>query len=92
MCDCGLSIPAPGVITKNSSGKQVCCLFERVVKEGEHLAYTGPFVMHDLKNSEEVSESGAKQLTFGRWGKRALAQSSLALPGCRPMSACVGIP
>lgn len=92
MCDCGLSIPAPGVITKNSSGKQVCCLFERVVKEGEHLAYTGPFVMHDLKNSEEVSESGAKQLTFSRWGKRALAQSSLALPGCRPMNACAGVP
>lgn len=68
-------------MTENSSGKQVCCLLERMVKEREPLGYTGSFVMHNMKESEEVSESGVKQLTFGRWGKRALAQSSLALPG-----------
>lgn len=73
MCDCGLSIPAPGVMTGDCSGKQACCLLERVVKEREHLGYTGSFVMHDMK-SEEVS--GVKQLTFGRWEKRVLAQSS----------------
>lgn len=66
MCDCGLSIPAPGVMTENSSGKQVCCLLERV--EREHLVYTASFIMHDMKKSD-VSESGVKQLTFGRWGK-----------------------
>lgn len=79
-------------MTENSSGKQVRCLFGRVVKETEHLGYAGPFLMHDMRKSEEVSESGVRQLTFGRWGKRALAQSSLALPGCGPMSACVGVP
>lgn len=67
MCGYGLSIPAPGVMTENNSGKQVCCLLERVVKEGEQLSYTGPFVMHNMKKSEEeVSESGVKQLTFGK--------------------------
>lgn len=91
VCDCGLSIPAPGVMTENSSRKQVCCLLERVIREREHLVYTGSFIMHNMKKSE-VSEYGVKQLTFGRWGKRALAQSSLALPGCGPMSACVGAP
>lgn len=54
MCDCGQSSPAPGVMTENSSGKQVCCLLERVVKEREHLGYIDPFIMHDMKKSEEV--------------------------------------
>lgn len=55
----------PGVITKNSSGKQVCSLFKRVVEESEHLSYTGPSVRQGLETSEkgEVSESRVKQLT-----------------------------
>lgn len=74
MCDCGLSSPASGVMTENSSGKQVCCLLERVVKEREHLGYIDPFVMHDMKKSEEeISESGVKQLTFGRWGEKGIS-------------------
>lgn len=92
MCDCRLSIPAPGVMTENSSGRQVCCLLERLVKEREHLGYADPFTVQDMKKSEEVSEPGVQQPSFGRGGKRALSQSSLALPGCGPMSAPVGVP
>lgn len=51
----------------------VCCLLERVIKEREHLGYTGPFIMHDMKKSEEVSESGVRQLTFGRWGAKGIS-------------------
>lgn len=47
----------PGVITENKSGKQVCCLFKRVVKERERLSYTGPFVMQGLEMSEKGEAS-----------------------------------
>jgi len=61
----------PGVITENSSGKQVCCLCKRAVKERERLSYAGPFVMQGLEMSEkgEVSESRVKQLTPSRTAK-----------------------
>ena len=52
----------PGIITEKSSGKQVCCLFRRMVKERERLSYTGPFVIQGSETSEkgEVSESQVK--------------------------------
>lgn len=55
-------------MTENSSGKQVCCLLERVVKERDHLGYTSPFLMHDMK-SEEVSESELSSSPLADGGK-----------------------